>query len=251
MCVFQPGCRRSESKTALIISGSIRCSHSFSHRRSSSSPSYSSGKLASRLNRSVNALSSLHTGSSDISRPPESVDAVQCRGAVALRQRGVIEDVMDEEIDVAAVSQHGLPDVDQFRGALADDMDAEEFFGLAVKDQFEEAIQVADDLAARDLLIEGPSDFVRHVRSGQLFFALADRGDLGNREDAVRQDLRQCRFSDLECMAGGESSLLHGAGGETGKPDNIARRINVRHLGLVVLIDLELSGWGIHAEAGC
>jgi hypothetical protein len=44
----------------------------------------------------------------------------------------MVEDVVDEVVDRAAVGEDGLPDMDQLRGLLADDVNAEEDARLAV-----------------------------------------------------------------------------------------------------------------------
>src|SRR5262245_2726193 len=54
----------------------------------------------------------------------QPVDPIERGGLVALGQCGIVEDRVDEVVDRAAECQDGLADVDQFAGALADDMDA-------------------------------------------------------------------------------------------------------------------------------
>src|SRR5437667_5812637 len=91
---------------------------------------------------------------------PEPVDAVEGRDLVAFRQGRVVEHRVDEVVDRAAERQHRLTDVDQLAGTLADDVDAEQLAGLAVKDQLEEPGDVAEDLAAGDLLVARLADLV-------------------------------------------------------------------------------------------
>src|SRR5207249_7087825 len=57
-CDVQAGCWRSDSKICFSMCGLMRDSHSRNQAWWSSSPSYSSGKEASRLNRRVNVFSS-------------------------------------------------------------------------------------------------------------------------------------------------------------------------------------------------
>jgi len=52
----------------------------------------------------------------------QPIDAVEGRSFIALRQRGVVEHIVDEVIDLAPVGQHRLTDVDDFAGVLTDDM---------------------------------------------------------------------------------------------------------------------------------
>src|SRR6266849_1207961 len=85
----------------------------------------------------------------------EPVDAVEGCDLVALCQGRVVEHRVDEVVDCPAERQHRLADVDQLARPLADDVDAEQLAGLAVKDQFQQPGNVAEDLAAGDLLVAG------------------------------------------------------------------------------------------------
>src|SRR5437016_3013307 len=116
---------------------------------------------------------------------PEPVDAVERRYLVAFRERRVIEHRVDKVVDRAAEREHRLTDVDQLAGTLADDVDAEQLAGLAVKDQLEEPGDVAEDLAAGDLLVARLADLVGRGGLGQLLFGLADHRDLRDRIDPV------------------------------------------------------------------
>ena len=65
----------------------------------------------------------------------EPVDAVERRHFVALRQGRIIEHGVDEVVDFTVERQHRLTDVDQLARPFADDVDAEQLAGLAVKYQ--------------------------------------------------------------------------------------------------------------------
>src|SRR2546425_818038 len=116
-----------------------------------------------------------------ILRVRQPVDAVEGRRPVALGEGGIVEDVVDEEVHLAPVSEDCLADVDQLGGAVADDVHAEQLQRDAIEDELQQAFQVTDDLPARDLLVEGTADLVRHPFLGQLLLALAYRVDLGGR----------------------------------------------------------------------
>ena len=87
---------------------------------------------------------------------------------IAFGERGVIEDRIDEVIDLAAEGQHGLPDVHQFAGAVADDVDAQQLPRLAVEQQLEQAGCIADNLAAGDFAVARFANLVLHAVAGQL-----------------------------------------------------------------------------------
>src|SRR2546426_11754753 len=125
------------------------------------------------------------TGHQQSLRSCQSIDAVEGRRAVTLGEGGVIEDVVDEEVHCSAVSQDCLADVDEFGGAVAEDVDAEQLQRGAMEDELQQPFQIADNLPTRDLLVEGPADLVGNPFLGQLFLGLAYRGDPANRLDTV------------------------------------------------------------------
>src|SRR4051794_15530881 len=65
----------------------------------------------------------------------QTAEAVEGGGFVALGQGWVVEDCVNEVVDRAAEDHDGLTNVDEFAGAFADDVDAEDFSGVAMKDQ--------------------------------------------------------------------------------------------------------------------
>src|SRR5262249_46009066 len=78
---------------------------------------------------------------------------------VGLRQGRVVEDRVDEIVDGAAASHDGLPDVHEFRGAGAEDVDAQQPAILRGHQQLEHPVGVADDLSPGQLAIAGDADF--------------------------------------------------------------------------------------------
>src|SRR5271167_1746718 len=63
----------------------------------------------------------------------EFVEPVERRDLVRLRQSGVVEHRVAEIFDGAAVVHHGLPDVNDFRGALADHVHAQQLARVAIE----------------------------------------------------------------------------------------------------------------------
>src|SRR3989442_5520227 len=106
-------------------------------------------------------------------RACKPVDAVEGRRPVALGEGGIVEDVVDEEVHLAPVSEDCLADVDQLGGAVTDDVHAEQLQRDAVEGELQQAFQITDNLSARDLLVEGPADLVWHPFLGQFFLGLA------------------------------------------------------------------------------
>src|SRR2546422_3831774 len=107
----------------------------------------------------------------------ELVGGVERRDLVALRQRRVVEDRLEEVVDPAPQGQHRLADMDQLRRAAPDDVDAEESPILPVEEHLEEAAIVAQDLPAGDLSVPGHAGLVGHLALGQLVLGGADHRD--------------------------------------------------------------------------
>src|SRR4051812_22557421 len=88
----------------------------------------------------------------------EATEGVVGRVLVALGERRVVEDHLDEGVDASAEGHDRLPDVHELGGALADAVDAEELAAVSLDEQLDDAVAVADDLAARVVAIEGAAD---------------------------------------------------------------------------------------------
>src|SRR5437667_12339610 len=87
----------------------------------------------------------------------ELVGGVERRDLVALRQRRVVEDRLEEVVDPAPQGQHRLADMNQLRRAAPDDVDAEDSAILPVEESREEAAVVAQALAGGDRPVPGPA----------------------------------------------------------------------------------------------
>ena len=106
---------------------------------------------------------------------------------VRLGECGVIEYGIAEIFDRAAVVQHGLADVDDFGGALADGVNAEQLFCVAVKEQLQHAGLVAEHHALGQFVVFRDADFVGDFVLCECFFGFADHRDFGNGVNAERE----------------------------------------------------------------
>src|ERR1017187_4534688 len=167
----------------------------------------------------------------------QAAEAVEGGYFVTFREGGVVEDGVDKVVDCAPQSHDGLADMDEFCSVLSDDVDAENFPGLSVEDEFEPAGGISANLATGNFAIVGHADFVGNVFVGQLLFSLSDEADLGNGVDAVWIEAG-IRGSSLvvECAGCGDAALLHGDRSKSGKSDDIAGSEDMFDLGLVVLV---------------
>lgn len=93
-------------------------------------------------------------------RPDQFVEPVEGGCLVAFGQCRVIQHGVDEILHPAFENHHRLSDVEQFGGALADDVDAQEFLRLPVEEQLQPAGGVASNGPARDLAVVGDADLV-------------------------------------------------------------------------------------------
>ncbi len=120
-----------------------------------------------------------------VRRPGKPVDAVERGSLIALCEGGVIEHRIDEVVHSTAERHHCLSNVQQFGGALSDDVHSQQMPGLAVKDNLQTSCGIAPDLAARDLAIIGDPNFVGHIFIGELLLGLADKRDLRDRINSI------------------------------------------------------------------
>src|SRR5439155_12452161 len=185
----------------------------------------------------------------------ELVGSVERRDFVALRQRWIVEDSLEEVVESTAEAEHGLPDVHELGRAGAETVDGEEPAVLAVEEHLEEPAAVAQDLTPRDLAVSSDAGLVRHPRGGQLVLRRAHHRDLRDRVDADREVACHRSRLDPECLTRGQATLLRRGGGETWIADHVSGGEDVRHRsaeGLVHLdpaagFDLETGGGQIEA----
>ena len=180
----------------------------------------------------------------------EAADAVEGGDLVALGEGGVVEDGVDEVLDGAAEGHDGLADVDEFCGAFADDVDAEDLAGVAVEDELEAAGGVAADLASGGFAVVAHADFVGDILVGELLFGFADEADFGDGVDAVGVEAGVGEGAEVAEGAGdGDATLLHGDGGEGGEADDVADGVDAGDAGLEVLVDGDAAAV-VGGEAG-
>src|SRR5262249_25968674 len=102
------------------------------------------------------------------SSPDELVGGGEGRHLVALGERGVVEDGVEEVVEAAPKGEDRLADVDQLGSPGAHDVHAEQAAVVAVEDHLEETAVVAHDLPARDLPVARHPGLVGDLLLGQL-----------------------------------------------------------------------------------
>src|SRR5713226_9372004 len=111
----------------------------------------------------------------------KAVQAVERGVLVTLRERRIVENGIDEIVNFAAERKDCLPDMHQFNGALANNVNAEQLTAIAMEQQLHETDTVAEDLAARQFTIRRLAGLIRNALFGQFFFVFSDKRDLRNR----------------------------------------------------------------------
>src|SRR2546425_1217879 len=104
------------------------------------------------------------------------VQAVQRGHLISLSKSGVIEDRVAEIFDRGAQGKHRLADVDNLRGARADDMNAQKLEALGIEQELQQALLIAEHLALGQLGVLGDARLVGYFRRGQLLLGLTDNG---------------------------------------------------------------------------
>src|SRR5882757_1824566 len=172
-----------------------------------------------------------------VRRPGKPINAVKRGSLIALGEGGVIEHRIDKVVQCTAEGHDGLPDVQQFAGALAYDMHSQKMPRLAMKNNLQTAGGIAPDLPAGNLAIICDAHFVRHIFVGELLLGLADKRDLRDRINPVRI---VAGIGDQVLVAegarNGDSALLHRYRGQTGEANHVSHGEDVRHLGAEVFV---------------
>ena len=136
------------------------------------------------------------------------IQPIHRRDFVRLGERRIVEDRFHEIIDRQTGGHDGLADVDQFRRAGADDVDAEQAVAVGMEKQFEQAIRICDELASGHFTVAGDADFVRRTGGGELLLVLADHADFGNGVNAKRKQRRHGIGDLAEHVMRGQTPLF-------------------------------------------
>src|ERR687891_295235 len=113
--------------------------------------------------------------------------------------------------------------MDQFGGAGADGMYAEQLPGVPQEQHLEEAAVVAENLAAGDFAVACDASFIRNAAFRQLMLRGTNHGDFRDRIDPDGKVLRHVASGNAEGMTGGETPLLRGRRRQTGETDHVTR----------------------------
>ena len=112
-----------------------------------------------------------------------SVKSIERGNAIGFGHCGIVEggvDKVHERISFTFLCHNGLPNVDDFRCLRAETVDAQNFKGFAMKDNFEHAGEPVRYLCPRDMAKVGVAHFVGDFLGRQFFFRKSDRTDFGN-----------------------------------------------------------------------
>ena len=177
---------------------------------------------------------------------PQLVAAVQRGDFVALGQRRVVEDRVDEVVDRAS-ADHVWPMWISSVALAPKTCTPRIFRFVCVDEQLQHPGVVADDLPARDFAIPGDASSNGMPSCGQLLLGLPTTRSRGSCR--CRTAERRAVVGRLAAgVGGGQAPLLHRRGGQRREADDVADGVDVRHLGLVELVDLDPAAVvGVHS----
>src|ERR1700722_15945949 len=116
---------------------------------------------------------------------------------------------------------------------------------VAAEDQFQKTIRVAGDSASGIVRIMSTPDRVGDSLFSAGLFGLAYAGNLGNSVNTHGQHMGEALLVlKSEGVTDGHAPLLHGGGGQSGKSDDVARSVDMRHPSLIKLVYFEISALG-------
>src|ERR1700730_3371420 len=100
---------------------------------------------------------------------------------VQFGERREVENQLDERIDRAAGFEHGHAEVDQFGGALAENLDTEQLPVVRAENQFQQSRGIADNLPSRIVGIFRATHYAGNFLFPAGFLVLAHSGNFRNR----------------------------------------------------------------------
>src|SRR5689334_8803903 len=127
--------------------------------------------------------------------------------------------------------------MNEFDGALSDDLDSEDLFPRWVCHHFQDSIRNARNLATCNFIELGMAykRISEPVTSRRL--VQPHRGDFRQRVDTDRYITRQFGDRKFQRMGHGATSLFHRTGCQHGSAGHVAYRIDVWNVGLTILVD--------------
>ncbi len=169
------------------------------------------------------------------------VETIQGGDLVGFRERWIVENGIAEVLQGSSQRQHRLADVDDFRGAVSDHVDAQKLQEYQGRIKSSAAPVIAEHLPFRQLRVTRQSYFVGDLFLGQLFFRASYHRDFRNCVDPVRNQIRRHFSGFAEHVATGQAALFHGGTGQGGKSDYITRSINMWNGGLEMFVGHEFA----------
>src|SRR5580704_5792749 len=169
-------------------------------------------------------------------------ETVVCGVFVGFAERRIVEDLFDKFVYGQAIVEDRYANVDELGSGFTDEADAQKFPISAGKDEFEHACGITSNVPAGVVFIESAAYAVVNSLLFAGLFGLASGGNLRDGVNAHRQERGDTLFVfQAKSVAGSDATLLHGRGGQCGKADDIARRVNVRDAGAIVFVDSNIA----------
>src|SRR5215471_21296223 len=110
----------------------------------------------------------------------EFVQTVQRSDLVGFSQCRVVENRIAKVFDGCTERESNLTDVHNFGSTIADQVYPKQTQRFRIKEQFQEALIVAENLSLGQLDIARYSNFIWNFVSRQLLFRISDHGNFGD-----------------------------------------------------------------------
>lgn len=114
---------------------------------------------------------------------------VQRCHAIAFRQGGEVQDMVNKGVNIAVCQEPHLTDMDQLCCPFSDDLYAQQALALWISDQLEEAVRHPGDLATHQFVKPGSPHQNPTIALPRLHFVQSNTGHLGNSIEPHRDQL--------------------------------------------------------------
>src|ERR1700686_532521 len=171
----------------------------------------------------------------------EFVQPIEPRHLISFRQRRIVEHRVAKIFDRRSHRQHRLPNVHDLRRSFPNNVDAQQFKRIRIKQNLQQTLIVAQHLPFRQFRIARQTALIRSLAARQLLLGSAHHRYFRNGVDAVRNQIRWQPVGLAEHVTTRQPPLLHRSTGQRRKPNHVPRRVNVRDRGLKIFVHRQFA----------
>src|SRR5215471_10066530 len=166
----------------------------------------------------------------------EFVQTVQRSDLVGFSQCRVVENRIAKVFDGCTERESNLTDVHNFGSTIADQVYPKQTQRFRIKEQFQEALIIAEYLSLGQLDVACYSNLIRNFVTSQLFFCVSDHRDFRDRINPIGDKHGRDGGGLTKHVTARQTSLLHRGAGQSRKSNHITSSIDVRDRSLEVFI---------------